>query len=427
MRKAIEFEFPVHLIDHEAERFVLGSLLRSWQTDTAGMIDESCFSSHDLRRTWEVCERLMEEGITPSASEIMRVSVEEKLGLTFSWILDLYEQGIPDARLTGWLNKLRDLSKLREAYRIGQSIQAGGIEAIEDARRKLHDLERMGGEAKPETLGSILEAEGGTDAILKPAEGVIEPPWPRLRAIMSGGGFNPQSVTILAARPSDGKTAMAWQIALCGAGAGKRTALFSLEMGRKDLLRRIWAERCTIPLGQLFGGALTPLQRSAIRHCNADLDSWPLEMYCDRFGLQEISQVIRRRKDRIEFVVIDYLGLINAKRKFGNRNEEVSFISRKIKEMAMERDIPILALHQLNRASEADGNRRPQLSDLRDSGSLEQDADNVFFIHRPGAKRGSAEDPTLRQLIIGKQRNGMRDVAIDYKFEGEYVRFIEHD
>jgi len=424
MRKATDFEWPIHLIDAEAEQFVLGTLVREWQPGAADLIDELCFQSHDLRKLWNACEELSEQSITPSVSELARHSKENSLGFTFDALLKLWESGIPGVNLDRWITRLRDLARLRDAYRIGQQLQGGSIEAIEDSRKRLQDLERTGGDSRPQTIGTILEECGGPDAVLNRPEGSVEPPWPILRATMNGG-FTPKSVTVLAARPSDGKTAMAWQIALGAAGAGKRTTLFSLEMGKEDLLRRIWAERCSIPLNQIMAGKPTALQRSLIRNCNSELNDWPLEMYCDKFGLGDISQIIRRRKDRIEFVVIDYLGLINARRKFGNRNEEVSYISRKIKELAMERDIPVLALHQLNRASESDGNRRPQLSDLRDSGSLEQDADNVIFIYRPAAKRGSAEDPNLREIIVEKQRNGMRHVSIPYRFEGQYVRFEE--
>jgi len=424
MRKATDFEWPIHLIDAEAEQFVLGTLVREWQPGAADLIDELCFQSHDLRKLWNACEELSEQSITPSVSELARHSKKNSLGFTFDALLKLWESGIPGVNLDRWITRLRDLARLRDAYRIGQQLQGGSIEAIEDSRKRLQDLERTGGDSRPQTIGTILEECGGPDAVLNRPEGSVEPPWPILRATMNGG-FTPKSVTVLAARPSDGKTAMAWQIALGAAGAGKRTTLFSLEMGKEDLLRRIWAERCSIPLNQIMAGKPTALQRSLIRNCNSELNDWPLEMYCDKFGLGDISQIIRRRKDRIEFVVIDYLGLINARRKFGNRNEEVSYISRKIKELAMERDIPVLALHQLNRASESDGNRRPQLSDLRDSGSLEQDADNVIFIYRPAAKRGSAEDPNLREIIVEKQRNGMRHVSIPYRFEGQYVRFEE--
>jgi len=424
MRKATDFEWPIHLIDAEAEQFVLGTLVREWQPGAADLIDELCFQSHDLRKLWNACEELSEQSITPSVSELARHSKKNSLGFTFDALLKLWESGIPGVNLDRWITRLRDLARLRDAYRIGQQLQGGSIEAIEDSRKRLQDLERTGGDSRPQTIGTILEECGGPDAVLNRPEGSVEPPWPILRATMNGG-FTPKSVTVLAARPSDGKTAMAWQIALGAAGAGKRTTLFSLEMGKEDLLRRIWAERCSIPLNQIMAGKPTALQRSLIRNCNSELNDWPLEMYCDKFGLGDISQIIRRRKDRIEFVVIDYLGLINARRKFGNRNEEVSYISRKIKELAMERDIPVLALHQLNRASESDGNRRPQLSDLRDSGSLEQDADNVIFIYRPAAKRGSAEDPNLREIIVEKQRNGMRHVSIPYRFEGQYVRFVE--
>ncbi len=423
-RKATDFDWPVHLIDAEAELFVIGTLIREWQSDAGSLIDELCFQSHDLRKLWLSCEQLAEQHITPSVSELARLSKENSLGFSFDSLLKVWESGIPGVDLTNWVSRLRDLARLRDAYRIGQQLQGGSIEAIEESRKRLQDLERVGGDSRPQTLGTILEECGGPDVVLKRPEGSVEPPWPILRATMNGG-FTPKSVTILAARPSEGKTAMGWQIALGAAGSGKRTVLFSLEMGKEDLLKRIWAERCSIPLGQLIVGKPTPLQRGAIRQINAELNDWPLEMYCDKFGLSEISQIIRRRKDRIEFAVIDYLGLVNARRKFANRNEEVSYISRKIKELAMERDIPILALHQLNRASEADGHRRPQLSDLRDSGSLEQDADNVLFIYRPAAKRGSAEDPNLREVIVEKQRNGMRHVSIPYRFDGQYVRFQE--
>jgi len=240
-------------------------------------------------------------------------------------------------------------------------------------------------------------------------------------------GFQPTELVIVAARPSMGKTAFCLNIATQAAVDGYGVAIFSLEMSRESLVQRMLCAEARVDSQAVRRGMLkdrdfTQLARAAgvLQQCPVWIDDTPA------ITLLEMRSKARRLKSESELgmIIVDYLQLMRSPEYADNRVQEVSDISRSLKALARELHVPVIALSQLSRASEQrGGDRRPQLSDLRDSGAIEQDADQVIFIHRPEyydredeSKRGIAE------VMLSKNRNGPTgDVTL--RFTREYTRF----
>lgn len=422
---------PSHLIDADAERFVLACILAGEFDQARGELTESDFAVPEHARVWRIAAALADAGEEPSASGVMRIALERSYtGLTFDRIIDITKYGGRGFALRGWIQHLRRRSLDREAFRLGEFIQARTAQGcsryadeIRDARERLASIEGAMVEAPRErgTIGELIDSCGGLDTLFRRPEGVIELPTPRWRALMNGG-LARGAVTVLAARTGVGKTALALQVAMAAAEGGRRTCFVSLEMGKAELLKRMISYRGGIDFGDLVRGSLSREQRDCVRRIASLIDAWPLSLHCDIHTVGAVEAVIAKSRPRFEFVVVDYLGLLMGDRRAETRNLELGGISRRLKLLALSgTGTPFLVLHQLNRASETE-NRRPMLSDLRDSGSVEQDADNVLFLHQP---RKSDWPRNHIELIIAKQRNGIRDVAIPLRFAGELMRFAE--
>jgi replicative DNA helicase len=195
-------------------------------------------------------------------------------------------------------------------------------------------------------------------------------------------------------------------------------------MDRGSLHRRLISMTCSLNHNDLIRGELSKDQRASVLSKFSEIGKCPLAIIDDYNKFHEIMADVAHTKP--DFVVIDYLGLIETRGRFENRNQEVSYVSRQLKLCASEQHIPILALSQLSRASDID-NRRPRLSDLRESGSIEQDADVVLFLHQPSTlKRGGGDAPRDQvQLWIEKQRNGARDLCVYLTMQGHFSRMVE--
>lgn len=247
-------------------------------------------------------------------------------------------------------------------------------------------------------------------------------------------GWQRSDLIIIAARPAMGKTAFVLSMAKnMAVNYNIPVAVFSLEMSNLQLVNRLICNICELESEKIKSGRLDSREWDQLMARIKHLYSAPL--YIDDTGslsIFELRTKARRlvREHNVQFIIIDYLQLMNASgMKFGSREQEVSMISRSLKQLAKELNIPIVALSQLNRSVESrtDG-KRPQLSDLRESGAIEQDADIVCFIHRPEYYIKSDTDAegndirNLAQFIIAKHRNGqVTDVRM--RFRGQYTRF----
>jgi replicative DNA helicase len=224
-------------------------------------------------------------------------------------------------------------------------------------------------------------------------------------------GFQPANLVILAARPSMGKTAFALNIARnVGIDQKKAVAVFSLEMSRMELVNRMMCTEARIDSGRVRRGELGPNEWSRLAAACTPLHVAPI--FIDdtpSVSLMEIRAKSRRLKAKekdLGLIVVDYLQLMMGDSNSENRQQEISRISRGLKVLARELEVPVLALSQLSRQVEQRAGNKPVLSDLRESGAIEQDADIVLFIYRDEVYNRDSVEKGTAEVIVGKQRNG---------------------
>ncbi|MBM7871392.1 replicative DNA helicase [Clostridium pascui] len=240
------------------------------------------------------------------------------------------------------------------------------------------------------------------------------------------GGLNKEEFIILAARPSMGKTAMSLNIALNTAiNENAKVAFFNLEMGKKQIIERALSALGEINCSSIKTGALKDEEWAKIMKVSNDLSRSSLYIYDKVFTLRSIIAECKRLKIQkgLDIVIIDYLQLVNTEERSESRNLDISKISRQLKLLAKELEITIIALSQLSRAPEARANHRPMLSDLRESGSLEQDADVVMFLYRDAYYNPDAENKDILENIVAKNRNGQVGIA-RLEWKPEYQKVI---
>ncbi len=245
-------------------------------------------------------------------------------------------------------------------------------------------------------------------------------------------GLQPSDLIIVAARPSMGKTAFALNMALRAAVQdNKKVAVFSLEMSAEQLMSRMLGAWAKVDLSNLRRGFLNDEEWSrlfassdVLRQAPVFIDDTPA------LSPMELRARVRRLKARsgVDLVVIDYLQLMRASKRTDSREQEISEISRSLKALAKEMNIPVVALSQLNRKLEERGDKRPLLSDLRESGAIEQDADVILFIYRDEVYNKKEDNPNRgkAEIIIGKQRNGPIG-TVELVFLPQYTAFEDLD
>ncbi len=248
------------------------------------------------------------------------------------------------------------------------------------------------------------------------------------------GGFQPGSLNIVAARPSMGKTAFAINIAQFGGQGAKRPVLiFSLEMGAEQLVQRMLGAEARINIHDLRNGSFPKSAWESLAEAAGRLAEAPIFIDdSSMLSTLEFRARCRRFKSKhkdLGLVLVDYLQLMNSSRRIDNKQQEVAEISRALKGVARELEAPVIALSQLSRAVEQRNEKKPQLSDLRDSGAIEQDADTVILLYRPGyydAGTPGEEEDNRAFISLAKHRNGPTG-EISLIFLREYTRFVNAD
>jgi replicative DNA helicase len=241
-------------------------------------------------------------------------------------------------------------------------------------------------------------------------------------------GLHPGQLVIVAGRPSLGKSALAVDFLRSAAiKHGLPSCIFSLEMGRNEITMRLLSAESRVPLHSMRSGTMTDQDWTRLARRMGEVSSAPL--FIDdspNMSLMEIRAKCRRLKQRhdLRLVVVDYLQLMSSPRRVENRQQEVSEFSRSLKLLAKELDVPVVALSQLNRGPEQRADKKPQLSDLRESGSLEQDADVVILLHREDAYERESPRAGEADLIVAKHRNGPT-ATVTVAFQGHYSRFVD--
>jgi replicative DNA helicase len=411
----------------DAERFVLGSILLDDSTfiETAGVLEAADFSLEKHRRIFQSMTELFERGEridrVTLANELMKKGQLESVdGLSYLVSLD---DGLPHiANLESYVRIVKDKSLLRriifssqkliDRCFIGEDDPNEILAGAEENLLKLGDSRASDALLNPDSI--IRDYEGGINAFLDPSKRIKGLSTGYLKLDEMTGGLHPGELVILAARPSMGKTALALNIGqhvATNAQDRKTVAVFSLEMSKESLLTRMICAGARVDQQKFRAGYLNQDERRQLQQSANDLVKAPL-FIDDTSGINimDIHAKLRRLRSEhgLDLVIVDYLQLMTGRGRFENRNAEVSSLSRGFKLLAKELKVPMLVLSQLSRAPETrQGDHRPQLSDLRESGSIEQDADLVAFIFREEVYKPDREDLKGRaELLLAKQRNG---------------------
>jgi len=381
--------------------------------DQPFQVQPAWFSDQRLSRIITTIQQMQLDGRTVDllllASECQRLQYAD---IDIIYLNKLMSSVETTTHLQDHLALLQQSWMQRQAATIGSQLQSLGnkpiVEAIQLAEDALYALGEAGllrdttqiASDVDATIHRIEEASKNRRAITGVSSG-----FPNLDAKLLG--FQPTDLLILAARPSQGKTALGISFARRIAMNNIPVAFFSLEMGREQIINRLLMQEAGLPGEMIRSGVVNDIDRELIYTKGDTMRTWPI--YLDdtpSLSVQQLRQKCRRlvRKQGVKLVIVDYLQLLttSALNRSATRENEVSSISRSLKCLAKELRVPILALAQLNREPEKAAEvREPRLSDLRESGAIEQDADIVMMLHKPK----TAVD-NERELIIAKHRNG---------------------
>ena len=427
----------------DAERFVLGAIMSSDTAyiQVAGTLSADDFSLEKHKRIFlrmgELQDRAEKIDRVTLANELMKHGQLESVdGLSYLVSLD---DGLPQLHnLDSYVEIVKEKSLLRRIIRVSQDTinrcLAGDEEpkqilgGVEEAFIKLGDMPSRNSLASPAQI--ITEYAGGINAFLDTSK--------RLKGLSTGflkfdeytGGLREGELFILAGRPAMGKTALALNIAQHVATNPKNpkaVAVFSLEMSKESLLIRMMCASARVDQQRFRAGYLSADDRRSLQDAMYRMVESPL-FIDDTAGinLMDVHSKIRRLQAEhdVGLIVIDYMQLMQGRGRFENRVQEISSLSRGLKIMSKELRVPFLVLSQLSRAPETrTGDHRPMLSDLRESGSIEQDADLVAFIFREEVYRPDKESlKGVAELILAKQRNGPTG-RMKLAFLNRYTKF----
>ncbi|HEY7210594.1 MAG TPA: replicative DNA helicase [Bryobacteraceae bacterium] len=437
---ALDHPLPDNL---DAERFVLGAIMSTEAAflQAAGLLSPDDFSLEKHKRIFLRMSDLHERGEkidrVTLANELMKHGQLQSVdGLSYLVSLD---DGLPQLHnLDSYIAIVKEKSTLRRIIAVSQDTISRCVAqeenateilgAVEEALIKLGDVQSKNALASPAQI--VSEYEGGINAFLDASK--------RIKGIGTGflkfdemtGGLREGELFILAARPAMGKTAFALNIAqhvAMNPKSPKAVAIFSLEMSKESLLTRLICASSRVDQQRFRAGYLNAEERHALQDALYRIVESPL--YIDDTAgtnLMDVHSKLRRlqAEQDLGLVIVDYLQLMQGRGRYENRVQEISSLSRGFKLMSKELRVPFLVLSQLSRAPETrPGDHRPMLSDLRESGSIEQDADMVAFIFREEVYRPDKESlKGMAELILAKQRNGPTG-RVKLAFLNRYTKF----
>ena len=425
----------------EAEQSVLGGLLldnRAWN-DIADRLGEADFYRADHQLIWRgICD-LVGSGkpcdfVTLSEHLRVRGLLEEAGGL--SYLGSLANDTPSAANVIAYADIVRERSVLRSLVAAGGDIAELGYrpegretaELIDHAEQKVFAIRERGAKARGDYFGlpAVLDQVfDRIDKVRRNPMGAAGLPTGFIEFDNKTTGLGAGDLMILAARPSMGKTSFAMNIAEHVAFDRKEAvAMFSMEMSAEQLGFRVISSRSGIPLHKLRNGELNDQEMDQLTWTIGRLREAPL-FIDETGGLSPMDLRAKARRlamrENVRLLIVDYIQLMQVPGKGDNRVQEISEISRQLKALAKELAIPIIALSQLNRGVEQRDNKRPRMSDLRESGGIEQDADLVVFIYRDWVYDKS-KDEREAEVIIAKQRNGPL-ATIPVRFIGANTKF----
>ena len=429
----------------EAEISVLGGMLIDGDAVAKALehVDDSMFYREANRRLFRAMQRLFERGevIDPvTLTEDLRGRGElESVGGT-SYLAELIEAVPTAANIEYHCRILKERALLRRLIEastetIQEAFGAGSDqteEVIDRAEQRIFGLAQAGQRKGFVWIKEILWPAFEHIERLQQAEGAITgvpTGFPDLDGLTAG--FQPSDLIVVAGRPSMGKTSLVLNVMQHVAiEESTPVALFSLEMSKESIVQRLLCSEGRVNSSNLRKGSLTEQEYMQLATAAGHLNTAPIWID-DTPAITALELRAKARRLRAEvdlgLLIVDYMQLMQGPAGSENRVQEISAISRTLKAVAKELDVPVIALSQLSRAPEQRGEHRPQLSDLRESGAIEQDADLVLFLYRPEVYFGKEDQDGnslegKAELIIGKQRNGPTGTVSLY-FRKEHTTF----
>jgi replicative DNA helicase len=437
----IPSRIPPHNLD--AERAVLGAVLLEGREALPRVVEvlrASDFYTEAHRTMYDSMLRLFDRGepidLITLSEELRRTDQLQFVGGPAALAL-LVEQASIAAHLGSYTAIVRDMAVLRELIQTSTHIITQAFDAKEDVQSLVDEAEkRIFGLAERRLEGSAVPVRNILGDTFKYIERLYERK-EHVTGLATGlheldeitAGLQPSDLILIAGRPSMGKTAFALSIAqYVGIALHKTVLVLSLEMSSQQLVQRMLSSEGKVDSLSVRTGRLDASDWNRLTSAAGRLSEAPI-FIDDSPGLSvlEVRAKARRLKAErgLDLVVIDYLQLMRGRAGIDNRQQEISEISRSLKALAKELDVPVVALSQLSRAIETRGDNTPRLSDLRESGALEQDADVIMFLHRPAFYAKEAMEEEARktaEVHIGKQRNGPTG-KLEVSFLSQYARF----
>lgn len=422
----------------EAERSILGAILldNAVCNQAIELLRRDDFFLDSHRRIFDkmvaLTERLMPIDLITLSDELRRAGEFEQIGGA-TYIASLID-GVPRTdTIEPYAKLVKQKSMLRKLISASQQIVSLAFEEEDDADMIIDKAERMIfeiaedrvrqgfqyiGDVAHRRLEQIEQMAGRPEMITGVPTGFTD--FDRMTS-----GLQRQELIVIAARPSMGKTALALNMAQYAAKNANVVGIFSLEMSAEQLVSRLLCSEARVDAHRLRTGYLN--REEWARLADALRRLCETKVFIDdsaAVNVMEMRAKCRRLKAEhgLDMLIVDYLQLMAGRGRIESRQQEVSQISRDLKGLAKELDIPVVALSQLSRAPEQRSEHKPQLSDLRESGAIEQDSDVVCFIYREELYNPTDENQGTAELIIGKQRNGPTGM-VQLAFLKEFTRF----
>lgn len=426
----------------EAEKMILGSILQEQELieKVQEVLVVKDFYHINHQYIYEIMLSLFEEDNPIDIISVTGQVQDKNLidNIPPSYLAELLDTVHSTNGISYYINLVKESSGKRNLHRIAQSI-------ANDAYNSDKDLDEIVNQAG-EDLAKVSDSQGRDDRMRSAME-IVSSTYEKIELISTHkgdivgiptgyseldrmtSGLNNSDLIIVAARPSVGKTAFALNIAQnVATRSRKNVAIFSLEMDSNQLMMRILCAEGNIDAANLRNGKLTNEEWTKLTMAMGVISNSPL--FIDDtpgISIEEIKKKCRKlkRERGLSLVLIDYLQLVTVMQsnKSTNRQEEVSIISKSLKALARELNVPIIALSQLSRGVESRQDKRPMMSDIRESGSIEQDADVVAFLYRDDYYNADTEAKNIIEIIISKQRNGPTGV-VELAFIKEFNKFV---
>lgn len=425
----------------EAEAMLLASVMAAdtYTADVLSMVDELDFYREGHRAVYRAIAALFNTGepIEPiTVIETLTKAGELDAAGGRLGVLELMETPFIAASYRTYAGMVRDTATQRRLLRVGQEIEkmvaqreGETSQMVQGAETLVYELSQKGvrgdfTRAKDLVIGGLerlTRAAEGPDGVMGVPTGFID-----LDGVI--GGLQGGNLIVIAARPSMGKTALALCMAEHAAlNEDRSVALFSLEMSGDELIQRMLSSTAVVDAGRIRSGRLAPEDWSRIGRAADRLSAARLFIDdSEGVSLGEMRTKCRRLKSRdgLDLLIVDYIQLMEGStgRREESRVQEISAISRGLKMLARDLEVPLIVLSQLNRSPDARNDKRPMLSDLRESGAIEQDADLVLMIYRDEYYNPDSEDAGVAEVIVAKNRHGPTD-RVKLTFRGSYAKF----